>query len=206
MRAKPHMTQGLHDFLAHVALDPESTVVEVGCYRGESTEVWAKAFSKVVAVDSWQFPDQIGSVPEFMEEASKVFGKVTPRPERRDDIDWERIPMIFTDVEQEFDRRMSAYNVVKMKMTSLEAAAAYEEEPADLIYIDANHDHAAVCEDLRAWLPHVRPGGYIGGHNYDAQWPEVVQAIDELMGPPDRIFVDTSWVKHVVDHENMLKT
>ncbi|MCH2139369.1 MAG: class I SAM-dependent methyltransferase [Phycisphaerales bacterium] len=59
--------------------------------------------------------------------------------------------------------------------------------------IDANHDYDAVVADLRAWRPKVKPGGVLAGHNYDAQWPDVVRAVDELTGGPEQTFQDTSW-------------
>jgi hypothetical protein len=39
----------------------------------------------------------------------------------------------------------------------------------DYIYVDARHDYVGVAEDLAAWLPKLRAGGIIAGHDYITQ-------------------------------------
>lgn len=36
----------------------------------------------------------------------------------------------------------------------------------DLVFIDADHSEEAVLMDIDAWLPRVKPGGLISGHDY----------------------------------------
>ena len=36
----------------------------------------------------------------------------------------------------------------------------------DMVWIDANHEFAAVRDDILGWMPHVRKGGLICGHDY----------------------------------------
>ncbi|HEV2097667.1 MAG TPA: class I SAM-dependent methyltransferase [Stellaceae bacterium] len=50
---------------------------------------------------------------------------------------------------------------------------------ADLVFIDADHRHEAALADIRAWTPHVRPGGILCGHDYSQHWPGVVRAVHE---------------------------
>ena len=45
-------------------------------------------------------------------------------------------------------------------------AEKYEDQSFDFIYVDARHDYIGVVEDLRFWLPKLRPGGIIAGHDY----------------------------------------
>jgi methyltransferase family protein/glycosyl transferase-like sugar-binding protein len=52
------------------------------------------------------------------------------------------------------------------RKTSLEAAALIPDGSLDFAYIDARHDYASVLEDLEAWLPKVKPGGILAGHDY----------------------------------------
>lgn len=51
-------------------------------------------------------------------------------------------------------------------MPSICAAAQMEPRSLDLVFIDAAHDYDSVTTDLEAWLPSVRRGGWIGGHDY----------------------------------------
>lgn len=59
------------------------------------------------------------------------------------------------------------------RLRSTEAAAKVPDGSLDFVYIDARHDHDAVLEDLGAWVPKVRPGGIVAGHDYlDGDLPE----------------------------------
>ncbi len=70
------------------------------------------------------------------------------------------------------------YQLMPLRMDSLKAA---KECPitADIIFIDADHTYESVKADIAAWMPHLRPGGTLCGHDYDPIWPGVVQAVDE---------------------------
>jgi len=54
-----------------------------------------------------------------------------------------------------------------LRLTSLEAAQIFPDEYFDMVYIDANHSYAAVSEDIKAWLPKVKIGKILGGHDYN---------------------------------------
>ncbi|HCV99131.1 MAG TPA: hypothetical protein DGJ56_07530 [Verrucomicrobiales bacterium] len=52
------------------------------------------------------------------------------------------------------------------RMTSEQAALAMPDETLDFCYIDADHRYEAVKRDIEMWLPKVKPGGVICGHDY----------------------------------------
>ena len=53
----------------------------------------------------------------------------------------------------------------------------------DLVFIDGDHSEEGVREDLEHWLPKMRPGGVLGGHDYgNPQYPGVARAVDALLG------------------------
>lgn len=80
--------------------------------------------------------------------------------------------------------------------SSLEAALRYEDRTLDFVFLDADHDYAAVSADIRAWLPKIRPGGYLGGHAYLPDWPGVVRAVDEFFGKRKQVR-QSSWLVSV---------
>lgn len=80
--------------------------------------------------------------------------------------------------------------------SSLEAALRYEEHTLDFVFLDADHDYTAVSADIRAWLPKIRPGGYLGGHDYLPDWPGVVRAVDEFFGERKQVR-GSSWLVSV---------
>lgn len=62
--------------------------------------------------------------------------------------------------------------------SSLTAASFFPDRSIDWVHLDARHECAAVCEDIAAWLPKVRSGGWISGDDYDPEkWPSVVEAV-----------------------------
>jgi predicted O-methyltransferase YrrM len=54
-----------------------------------------------------------------------------------------------------------------VRSTAVEAAAAYAatEEPAEFVFIDADHSYAGVVNDWRAWSPLVAIGGIVCLHD-----------------------------------------
>jgi hypothetical protein len=64
---------------------------------------------------------------------------------------------------------------------SIEASKQFEDKSLDFVFIDGSHLYEAIRADIDAWLPKVKIGGYIGGHDIDG--PEdfngVRQAVDE---------------------------
>lgn len=49
------------------------------------------------------------------------------------------------------------------------AAEQVPDASLDLVFLDADHSQLAVLADIQAWRPKVRPGGWIGGHDYGSK-------------------------------------
>jgi predicted O-methyltransferase YrrM len=69
---------------------------------------------------------------------------------------------------------------------SLEVAKTFSDESLDFVFIDATHTYEAVKDDIKTWLPKVKKGGIIAGHDYydydfpkEASCPGVRKAVDE---------------------------
>jgi hypothetical protein len=43
------------------------------------------------------------------------------------------------------------------------------------------------------WLPKVKTGGIIAGHDFQDAFPGTMQAVRELLGEPEILGKDTSW-------------
>lgn len=56
-----------------------------------------------------------------------------------------------------------------VKMNSLEAVNLFPNESLDFVFIDASHEYEDVKEDIKAWLPKVKIGGILAGHDYHHQ-------------------------------------
>ena len=74
-------------------------------------------------------------------------------------------------------------NVVKVYwMATNQAAELVPDGWADFVFIDAAHSYEAVRDDIRLWAPKVKPGGWLGGHDYHPKFQGVIRAVDEAFG------------------------
>ncbi|HEX5871941.1 MAG TPA: class I SAM-dependent methyltransferase [Longimicrobium sp.] len=65
--------------------------------------------------------------------------------------------------------------------TSMNAACRFPDRGVDLVFLDGDHAEDAVALDLLAWLPKVRLGGMIAGHDIDT-YPSVARALGGVLG------------------------
>ena len=66
--------------------------------------------------------------------------------------------------------RMLPYVITKRavihRIDSVQAGESYDAGFFDFVFIDADHSYAGAFTDLWAWVPAVKPGGLICGHDY----------------------------------------
>jgi len=64
-----------------------------------------------------------------------------------------------------------------LTLSSIEASKILN-ETFDFIYIDAKHAYPSMKMDIDAWLPKIRSGGVLCGHDYQIE--DVRKAVEEL--------------------------
>jgi cephalosporin hydroxylase len=170
---------------------PQSHFVEVGALYGHSAAFMAdcmrlsnKTF-KFDVIDVW---DESG-VPEIKTAGDKMLGEVIGDKywENRQDKLYVRFLQYMIDSD-------SLKYMTPIRLPSVEASKLYKDGNLDFVFIDAMHTYDAVKEDIAAWLPKVRVGGVLAGHDYD--WPEVRRAVDEAF--PNVGVMNTSWFINTV--------
>jgi cephalosporin hydroxylase len=120
-----------------------SLFAEVGCYYGNSVLWLAKEIMisqkhiNVFAVDKWDYK-------EGVEGQENIFPDFLVNIKGFEHIIW---PM-----------RQDSLFAAKRINGSFEL---------DFVYIDADHSFDAVLNDILAWKKVIRPGGWIGGHDYN---------------------------------------
>jgi hypothetical protein len=73
-------------------------------------------------------------------------------------------------------------NMLKVVVSdSVGASQRYENGSLDFVFIDGGHSYKEVKADIQAWLPKVKKGGVLAGHDYSKSFPGVVQAVRELL-------------------------
>lgn len=84
---------------------------------------------------------------------------------------------------------------------SVNMAWKIQDASQDLVFIDAEHTFSAVAADIAAWLPKVRPGGILCGHDYrHRRFVGVKQAVDQwakLENRELRIMAGSVWATNV---------
>ncbi len=63
-------------------------------------------------------------------------------------------------------KRLSEYNCTLVREFSSKASEKFEDKSLDFVYIDGNHRLEYVIEDMKKWIPKVKKGGIISGHDY----------------------------------------
>ena len=109
--------------------------------------------------------------------------------------DWSGDGEIFNQMKKFDDMRSLYSHIDKLQMEGKEASKKFNDEFFDLVYIDASHWHKDVVEDIKSWLPKVKRGGYLSGHDYK-EGIEVFSAVNDFFGQTHSITIypDTSWV------------
>ncbi len=145
-------------------------MVEIGSYVGDSTKIFANQVSHITCIDPWRNGYDENDAASYQH------------------------PM--ETVEAQFDKLLEEYkNIRKLKMTSKEASEKIKDGSLDFVYIDGLHTREGVAQDIELWLPKVRKGGFVGGHDYASKHhPGVKVAVDEAFGKPLKTFRDSSWV------------
>jgi predicted O-methyltransferase YrrM len=109
--------------------------------------------------------------------------------------DWNHDGIIFQAMDL-FDNMMSYYSHIdKLHMKGNEASNMFPDEHFDLVYIDASHWYDDVTNDINTWLPKIKSGGYLAGHDY-IEGIDVLYAVNNYFGKTHSItrYPDSSWV------------
>jgi hypothetical protein len=97
------------------------------------------------------------------------------------------------DVHALFITNMGTRKFKDIKALSHEASTQFNDESCDVVFIDMEHTYNAVKNDIELWLPKVKVGGYLAGHDYTKGWDGVIKAVDEKFR--DKITIDTNcWI------------
>ena len=80
---------------------------------------------------------------------------------------------------------------VRLLGASQDAGRYWPVHSVDFVFVDGAHDYEGVRDDIRYWLPTVKPGGIIAFHDYGTpSLPHVARAIDEAFNEPPLMAVE----------------
>ena len=139
---------------------PDWSMVEIGSFAGVSSMLFAEFCEEVICIDPYVSYSELDIIK--IATAREYFSMNT--------IDYSNIHLF--------------------KVTSLEAAELFIPEDVDMVYIDGAHDIASVKADLRAWMPKIKNGGWLCGHDINI---DVRLAVEKVIGTNYKTYKDTSW-------------
>lgn len=96
--------------------------------------------------------------------------------------------------------RLAPYheNVTIVKKDSVKASEEIEDGSLDFVFLDACHCYDCVKKDIEAWVPKVRVGGIVSGHDYYKMRSGnrgVIDAVDEYVKKYNYDLQLTEWNK-----------
>ena len=161
--------KGLIDLIKYYKLENKN-IVEIGCYLGISTEIFALFCEKVISIDLWGLDNNYD-------------GGENPKD-------------YWPTIEQKAKDRLARYpHVTLIKDFGENYNKNILDNSIDMVYIDANHSYEYVFKDLLIWYGKVKTGGILAGHDYNQEG--VKKAVNEFFKEKNIhkiiVFKDTSW-------------
>lgn len=126
------------------------SIIEIGCWKGNTTKELLKVCDKVCVVDHFNGSPQ------------DISGNLAKR----------------SDIYQEFKDNVGNHpNLTILRGDSIEMSKSLNGDMFDMVFIDAGHEYDEIKADIEAWLPKAKK--IISGHDYCDDFPGVKKAVEE---------------------------
>jgi predicted O-methyltransferase YrrM len=110
-----------------------------------------------------------------------------------DGFGWEDVRPAFDGFMKPFEKH---YNVFKGNAVDL--APYFTDQSLDFVFIDLSHTYEDTLREIRTYLPKIKPGGIIAGHDYHPEWPGVIKAVNEAFhGDYKFDWAEVIWYKEI---------
>jgi predicted O-methyltransferase YrrM len=139
---------------------PDWYMVEIGSFCGVSSMLFAEYCERVFCIDPYE---------AYSELNAKKIGIAE---------------MMFKDNTRNY------LNIDLIKVTSIQGTKVIGDNSCDMVYVDGAHDVFSVEADLLAWIPKIKNGGWICGHDINI---DVRLAVEKVIGTNYKTYSDTSW-------------
>jgi hypothetical protein len=152
-------------------------IVEVGAWKGASTSYLAVEAQhkklRIDVVDTWAGSDEHKDMIDIRE--NSLFGTF-------------------------IDNLRPVINLINpIRTDSVSASKMYADESLDAVFIDADHRYESVRSDILAWMPKIKKGGILAGHDYMDSYGGVIKAVNETLSGFEIIECSTNkcwlWIK-----------
>jgi len=148
--------------------------VELGVWKGESSEKFLKKAAKLELVDPWSVvayeeSDEFGNYDGYLNRYAKLVGS-------RDPKDFQKY---YNKLYQSVKKKFEGTGARIWRCTTEQFFSQFTEQ-VDWVYVDALHSFDGCLSDLRHARQIIKPGGSIFGDDYGNK-KGVVQAVDTFI-------------------------
>ena len=148
--------------------------VEVGVLDGKHAKI---------ILDNWEGKHFYGVDPFMDPTATRNHQKV--KVYQLEDSDWENVMRNAQQTLEPYKHRATL-----MVLDSVTASQQFHDGVLDWVYLDGRHHYDGVIEDIQVWIPKIRKGGVMAGHDYSGHEHnhakktciDVRRAVDEFFG------------------------
>lgn len=140
---------------------------EIGVLNGNTAYrlLLARPLLRHIMIDPWKVPDSTDSwAAQKDQNASK------PQSEH--------------DAAYKITKNKVAFagkRAVIWRMQSKEAITKVEDVSLDFVFVDGDHSYIGTKLDIKLWLPKIKKGGWIGGHDYNHEKRSDFNGIDKAV-------------------------
>ena len=153
-----------------VGSEKTKNIVEIGVWKCGLTKEILKTHGDFIAqywaIDSWK---AINNPENGYEHDMHRYVKMTEQ-------EWDNAYLYACKLVQFFPQ------LHIIRAMSISASKLFPKEYFDLVFIDADHRYDFILSDIKAWLPLVKKGGLLTGHDYKIQHKGTMRAVDECFG------------------------
>lgn len=144
------------EIISRIPQDREVVGAEVGVRIGENAAaiMFGRERCRLLLVDMWAEHPDGGTYKESRDANSRYTND-----------DWR---VMLGEVLQRLDLYHGRFRL--LQGDSRKMARCVDDRSLDFVFVDADHSKEGCLADIDAWLPKVKPGGWIGGHDYRNKW------------------------------------
>lgn len=135
-------------------------VVEIGVWKGRTVVHLLKTCKSLVAIDPWEGLEKYPN-HDFSNDGNVLAG-------------------FAANLAKHYTHRGKWVEIYK-KPSALVAREMHPDRTFDVVFIDGNHYYDYVVEDIGLWVPRIRVGGWLCGHDYQSVWEPTMRAVNDVV-------------------------
>jgi len=143
---------------------------EIGVLNGNTAHriLLARPLLKHIMIDPWCVPEKGSSY----DSAGKAGDTNASKPQKEHEKAYQKTKGLVA---------FAGNRAVIMRMMSHEAVPKIEDNSLDFAFIDGDHSYEGTSLDIKLWLPKVKKGGWIGGHDYKHESRPDLHGVDKAV-------------------------